>query len=127
MQFKIKKTTYKISFTFLALILYVLTISKSRTISILILFAILHEFVHLIFIYSFSVAPEMVTFNLLGANIKRGITATFKSSSEIIINASAPVFNIFTGVVFYLLSTFKITFLIYRNFIILFFFYCINS
>lgn len=106
MQFKIKKTTYKISFTFLALILYVLTVSKSRTISILMLFAILHELVHLIFIYSFSVAPEMVTFNLLGANIKRGITATFKANSEIIINASAPVFNIFTGVVFYLLSNY---------------------
>lgn len=104
MQFKIKNTTYKISFTFLALILYVLTINKSRIIGILLLFAILHEMVHLIFIYCFSVAPEMVTFNLLGANIKRGVTASFKINSEIIINASAPVFNILTGVVFCLFS-----------------------
>ncbi len=104
MQFKIKNTTYKISFTFLALILYVLTISKSRTIGILLLFAMLHEMVHLIFIYRFSVAPEMVAFNLSGANIKRGAIPSFNINSEIIINASAPVFNIFAGAVFHLLS-----------------------
>ncbi len=104
MQFKYKNTTYKISFTFLALILYVVCISKSRTIGILLLFAILHEMVHLIFIYRFSVAPENVSFNLLGANIKRGVISLFNTNSEIIINASAPVFNIFTGAVFYLLS-----------------------
>ncbi len=100
MQFKIKNTTYKISFTFFALILYVVTVNHSRTIGILLFFAIMHEMVHLIFIYNFSVAPEMVSFTLLGANIKRGLTASFKANSEIIINASAPVFNIITGVIF---------------------------
>lgn len=106
MQIKFKDTTYKISFTFLASILYVLTVNKSQTLSFVLLFSILHEMIHLIFIYCFSVAPRMVSFNFLGANIKRGITTSYKINSEIIINASAPVFNLFTGVIFYLLSRF---------------------
>ncbi len=104
MQFKIKTTTYKISFTFLALALLVLTAGKSRTIGILLLFAILHELVHLIFIYRFSVAPDKVDFTLFGANISRGLTVTNNINSEIIINISAPVFNIVTGASFYLFS-----------------------
>lgn len=104
MQFKIKNTTYKISFTFLALVLFALTVSKSRTVGILLLFAILHEMVHLAFIYRFSIAPEKVSFTIFGANISRNITASNNTNSEIIINACAPVFNIATGAVFYHLS-----------------------
>lgn len=106
MQFKIKNTTYRISFSFLALILYVLTVSYSRNIGILLFFATVHEMVHLIFIYRFSVAPEVVSFTIFGANIKRNLTAVNNFNSEIIINASAPVFNVLTGAVFSLLSKF---------------------
>ena len=104
MQFKIKNTSYELSFTFLALILFIMTISKSRAICILLFSAILHEMVHLFFIYLFSVPPEKVSFTILGADIKRAITASYNYNSEIIINASAPVFNISAGAVFYLLS-----------------------
>jgi len=104
MQFKIKNTVYKISFTFLALILFVLTISKSRTVALMLLFAFAHEIIHLVFIYHFSVAPKMVSFSLFGANIQRELTSTNSFNSEIIINASAPVFNLFTGAVFFLFS-----------------------
>ena len=78
--------------------------SESRVVLFLLISATLHEFIHLVFIYSFSVPPETVSLSLLGANIKRGSTAAFNTNSEIIINASAPVLNIFTGVVFYFLS-----------------------
>ena len=104
MQFKINTTTYKISFTFLALGLLVFTTSNSTTIGILFLFAILHELVHLILIYRFSVAPKKVEFTLFGANISRGLAVTNNINSEIIINLSAPVFNIVTGAFFYLFS-----------------------
>lgn len=104
MQFKIKNTTYKISFTFLALILFALTTEKSKTVILLLLFAVAHELVHLTFIYRFSVAPQKVTFTLFGVNISRAITTTNNLNSEIIINASAPVFNILTGAFFYLFS-----------------------
>ena len=75
MQFKIKNTTYKISFTFLALILFALTTDKGKTVITLLFFAIAHEIVHLLFIYHFSVAPKEVAFTLFGADIKRTITA----------------------------------------------------
>lgn len=104
MQFKIKNTTYKISFTFFALILFALTADKGKTVITLLFFAVVHEIVHLIFIYRFSVAPKEVSFTLFGANIKKAITVTNNLNSEIIINASAPVFNILTGAFFYLLS-----------------------
>lgn len=104
MQFKIKSTTYKISFTFLALILFVLTVNKSTTIFLLVVFAMLHELVHLVFIYRFAVAPKNVDFTLFGANIYRGLSVTNNINSEIIINLSAPVFNIATGAIFKLIS-----------------------
>ena len=104
MQFKIKSTKYEISFTFLALVLYVLTVNKSKTILIILLFSILHEMIHLIFIYLFSVAPEKVSLTIFGANIKRSIITLNNLNSEIIINASAPVFNVLAGAVFALLS-----------------------
>lgn len=104
MQFKIKNTTYKISFSFLALILYIITLKNNRIMGVVLLFAILHEIVHLIFIYLFSIHPKEVSFTIFGANIKRNLTAINNINSEIIINASAPVFNLFTGAIFYLLS-----------------------
>ncbi len=104
MQFKIKNTVYKFSFTFLALILFALTTDKGKNLLLLLFFAMTHEAVHLIFIYRFSVAPEEVSFTLFGANIQRGISTVNNLNSEIIINASAPVFNILTGAFFYILS-----------------------
>lgn len=104
MQFKFKSTTYKISFTFLGLILFALTTQNSKTVIILLLFAVIHELVHLMFIYRFSLPPDEVSFTLFGANIRRGTAATNNLNSEIIINASAPVFNIATGAFFYHLS-----------------------
>ena len=104
MQFKIKSTTYKVSFTFLGLILFALTTDNSRTVSLLLLFAVVHELVHLIFICLFSFAPKEVSFTLLGASIRRGAAATNNLNSEIIINICAPVFNVATGVFFHLLS-----------------------
>ena len=104
MQFKFKKTTYKISFSFLSLILLALTTDKIKNLGILLLFAIAHEIVHLIFIYLFSLSPDEVVFTLFGANIKRGISISNNINSEILINLSAPVFNIFAGAFFYFLS-----------------------
>ncbi len=97
MQFKIKTTTFKISFSFLALILLALATDKSRTVILFLIFAVLHEAVHLIFIYCLSVPPKMVSLSLLGANISRCDNSTTSLSSEFLINISAPVFNIATG------------------------------
>ena len=104
MQFKIKNTTFHIIFSFLILILLTLTADKTKTFIVLLLFAILHEMVHLIFIYCLSLPPLKVSFTILGANIKRGQSVSNDIDSEILINLSAPVFNIITGVIFYFIS-----------------------
>ncbi len=108
MQFKIKSTTYKISFTFLALVLIAITTGNNKNFLLFLIFAIAHELVHLFFIFRLSVAPERVVFSVFGANISRKITATDNINSEIIINASAPVFNIITGAFFQLFSAFEV-------------------
>lgn len=101
MQFKIKNTVYEIKFTFFALILFLLTTHKSDNLIYFFIFAVLHEIVHLVFIYIFSVPPQKVSFSLFGANIKRGDTTALNTIHEIIINISAPVFNIITGAFFH--------------------------
>ncbi len=110
MQFEFKKTTYKVSFSFLSLILLTLTTDKTKTLGILLLFAIAHEMVHLMFIYIFSLSPKEVVFTLFGANIKRGNSTSNDINSEILINLSAPVFNIFAGAFFYFLSKLNINY-----------------
>lgn len=127
MLFKIKNTTYKLSFSFLALLLLILTINNSRTVWFVLCSSLAHEMVHLIFIYHFSFAPKRVEFTLFGANITRDLITSSNPNSEIYINASAPVFNIIAGAVFYLSAKLKseyqvfLTELSYINFILGFF------
>lgn len=104
MQFKIKGTVYKISFSFFASVLLALVSDMGKSVFIFLLSAILHEAVHLLFIYCFSLPPKQVSLTLFGADIRRGLTASFNCNSEIIINASAPVFNIIAGVIFFIFA-----------------------
>lgn len=104
MRFKLKGTEFRISFTFLALILLALTVKNLNTLSIVLVFAILHEAVHLIFIYLFSSPPKRVSLSLFGACIERGDCVNKSFLKEIIINTSAPLFNLIIALFFYLLS-----------------------
>jgi len=104
MQFKIKNTVYEISFTFFALILFLLTLNKNTSFLLVFFFALLHEAVHLIFIYLFSVAPKKVSFTLFGANILRALKSNGSCASEIAINLSAPLFNLIIGLLINLIS-----------------------
>ncbi len=104
MQFKIKNTLYEISFSFFALILLFLTVSDTLSYYFVFLFALLHELIHLLFIYKFSVAPKKVSFTLFGANIIRDVRGHNGIKSEVLINLSAPVFNILSGSLFLIIS-----------------------
>lgn len=104
MQFKIKNTDFKISFSFFALVLLALASDEGKTVFLFMIFAVLHECVHLIFIYLLSVPPQSVSLSLLGASIRRGAGGATSTNSEILINLSAPVFNIATGAFFLLFS-----------------------
>lgn len=109
MQFKIRNTTVKISFTFFALILILLLTNTKEMYIFAFISAMLHETVHLFFITVFSGLPKSITLSIFGGNIERGIT-TCSNPQEFIINISAPVFNILLGVVLLLLkkSTFGV-------------------
>ncbi len=104
MQFKIKNTVYEISFTFFALVLFLLTLNKRASLILVFFFALLHEAVHLIFIYLFSVAPKKVSFTLFGANILRDFKSSGSCASEIAINLSAPLFNLIIGLLIPLIA-----------------------
>lgn len=103
MQFKIRNTEIKLSFSFFALILLFLTIDFDRRLVLAIIFAFVHEAVHLVFINKFSVAPKKVSLNLFGADILRSNDGVINNNTEILIHLSAPLFNLTLGVVFYLL------------------------
>ncbi len=102
MQFKIKNTEYKISFSFFALLLLLLTLADNHLYFICILSAFVHELVHLFFIYKFSSAPKKVSFTLFGADIVRGVLTHSETKYEVLINVSAPIFNILIGLFFLL-------------------------
>lgn len=94
MQFKIKNTEVKISFSFFALVLLFLTLDSDRNFLLILAFALLHELVHILFITLLSSAPKKVNFTLFGADILRDNSSNINYNSEIIINASAPIFNL---------------------------------
>ena len=103
MQFKIRNTEIKLSFSFFALILLFLIIDFDRRLVLAIIFAFVHEAVHLVFINKFSVAPKKVSLNLFGADILRSNDGVINNNTEILIHLSAPLFNLTLSVVFYLL------------------------
>ena len=106
MRFKVKETEFKISFSFFALLLLFLTTDTDIKYIFVIVFALVHEAVHLIFINIFSVAPKMVSFTLFGADILRENNATISNNAEILIHLSAPVFNLLFSGFFYLMYGF---------------------
>ena len=106
MRFKVKETEFKISFSFFALLLLFLTTDTDIKYIFVIVFALVHEAVHLIFINIFSVAPKMVSFTLFGADILRENNAAISNNAEILIHLSAPVFNLLLSGFFYLMYSF---------------------
>ena len=96
MRLKIGNCVFEISFSFLALILIFLTGLNNRNLILVFIFALLHEAVHLISICLFTTAPKKVSLTLFGAEIIRG-TTNINYNYEIIINLSAPLFNLCVG------------------------------
>lgn len=99
MQFKINKISVKVSFSFLALILYFIITDNIKIYLITLLCATLHECVHIITIYLFKGEIKSVNFTLLGGNIKRASSGLNSNVQEAIVNISAPLFNIFSGLI----------------------------
>lgn len=97
MQFKIKSIKIKISFSFLLFFL-IFALNDSLDVYLKALFtSILHEAVHIIFIYFFKDGINEIKFNLLGGEIKKADKKILSNNKEAVVNLSAPVFNIISG------------------------------
>ncbi len=104
MRFKIKSTKITISFSFLlfflicalndSLGLYIKSLSVS----------LIHETVHIIFILYFNDEVSAITFNVFGGKIEKANKKFLSNIKEAFINLSAPVFNIFLGVISFLIN-----------------------
>ncbi len=99
MQFKIKNVNIKISFTFLWLFLIFIIADKTKIYLITLLSSMVHELVHILFIYLFKMSLESLNISLFGGNIKRKTGRCTDYKNEAIINFSAPITNIVVGAV----------------------------
>ncbi len=97
MRFRIKSTSFKISFTFFAVILLVICFDNKKILLSSLVFSLLHELVHVAFIYLYGGGIDEFSLTLFGGNIKR--KQNYKSSNikEAIISLSAPATNLFVG------------------------------
>ena len=97
MQFNIKSTKVKISFSFF--IFFLVSALNDRLDIYLksLLASLLHEAVHIIFIYFFENSVSEITLNILGGKIEKTHQRILSNYKEAFINLSAPFFNIFLG------------------------------
>ncbi len=105
-QFNIKKTSVKVSFSFLALVLLSLVDDKFNFFILTIICAFLHESIHVITILFFGGNVKSASLSLFGGNIVTDGKAGLSDLQEAIVSLSAPLFNIFLGFIF--LCVFKI-------------------
>ena len=98
MQFNIKSTKVKISFSFF--IFFLVSALNDRLDIYLksLLASLLHEAVHIIFIYFFENSVSEITLNILGGKIEKSHQRILSNYKEAFINLSAPVFNVFLGI-----------------------------
>lgn len=97
MQFNIKSTKVKISFSFFIFFLVSALNDKLDIYLKSLLASLLHEAVHIIFIYFFENSVSEITLNILGGKIEKTHQRILSNYKEAFINLSAPFFNIFLG------------------------------
>lgn len=102
MQFKVKDTDVKISFTFLAAYLIFISFSNGKIFIYSLIFSLLHEIIHILFIYAFKGRISSICFNASGGNITRDSTIILSNAKEAVISISAPLFNLLLGAFFLL-------------------------
>lgn len=101
MQFKMGKSRIVISFSFFAIILILMIVDKRGIVPLSLLASFLHELVHCIFIFIFTGAPKEIKISILGGEIRRKNNVRVSVFKEFIIYASAPLFNIISGLLLY--------------------------
>ncbi len=103
MKFSFNNTDVYISFTFIAVSVFMLTGENGSLYFIALISSLFHESVHIMSMYLFGVSVHSVSLSIFGGNILREHN-TDNHLKEAIINLSAPIINIVIGVVFIFLS-----------------------
>lgn len=99
MEFNIKSLKVKISFTFLSLFLIVFTNENYNIFIYSLVASLFHECVHIAFILSFKGEIDEIILSVFGGNIKRNSNIILSNKKEILISVSAPLSNIFFGII----------------------------
>ncbi len=94
MQFKIKRTSVKVSFSFLALVLLFVVTEKFNIYLLSLLCSAIHESAHVVAILLFGGEISSISLSALGGNISRKNTKALSPVKEAIICICAPLLNI---------------------------------
>ena len=111
MEFKIKNTSVKLSFSFVALVLLFIIGEKSSLYYITFLNAFIHELIHIFFIIIFKGEIKEFKISVFGGEIKRN-DINHNNIHNAITYISAPLFNIILGSIFLLVTKHKSNFVI---------------
>lgn len=104
MQFKIGETDVKISFTFFAVMVLYFIDDYKKTVIASVITCTIHELIHLLFLIIYKCKIHKFTISLFGGNIIRKQSQKTSLNKEIVINVSAPVFNIIAGVILWVIN-----------------------
>ena len=104
MQFKIQGITFRISFSFFAVILILLTGANSSNLIYILLFSVIHEFGHLAALKACKVNVISFTLNLFGAEIKRNDRASTDYFKDAFIAFCGPAANLLLYTAFRLIN-----------------------
>lgn len=102
MTFKISTVTVRITWHFLAVITFMLSL-QTGTVLYAVLFSMLHELGHLACMLALGNKPQCVSFELTGINIIRNDSTTVSLTQEIFTAVSGPLVNLILFLLFALL------------------------
>lgn len=104
MQFKIKNTDVKISFSFFAVFLLGAVSDTFGVFLMSFAASLIHELTHIIFILLFKARVTSFSISVFGGNIRRETLCDIGNVKECVISFSAPLLNIIVGSFFIFLS-----------------------
>ncbi len=87
-----------VRFTFLFLVLIFILSGKTKILYNILLCSLIHESVHLFFLIIFKGIVKRIDLTICGGNIVRG--DCLSNIKEVIVNLSAPIFNVLLGTIF---------------------------
>ncbi len=93
MKFKIKGIDFEITFLFVALITFIITMNVPTNVVITIVSSLFHETGHLLTMSAVGNKPQAVRFEITGMNIKRQQSIKISTKNELLIAIGGPLAN----------------------------------